>query len=110
MRGVVSMMELCWIVLIADGTRFGQSVYYSVTDEEMIQAHLNMFRTFREQVRDDFLIVINTNRSKATRFAEHVNGTFMETLKIYSGGYTHGGLVEIESTLTWSEQILGNHR
>ena len=86
------------------GTRPASERVYSATDEEMIQAHLNMFRAVRSQVRDDFLIVINTNRSKATRFAEYVNGTFMETGKDYSGGYTHGGLVEIESTLTWSEQ------
>ncbi|MYE91620.1 hypothetical protein F4X33_21785 [Candidatus Poribacteria bacterium] len=76
----------------------------------MIQAHLNIFRRVREQVRDDFLIVINTNRSKATRFAEYVNGTFMETgaddLGGNPGGYTRDGLVEIEDTLTWSEKNL----
>ena len=88
------------------GTRPSQRSehFYSVTDEEMIQAHLNIFRAVRSQVRDDFLIVINTNRSKATRYTEYINGTFMETGKDYSGGYNHGGLVEIESTLTWSEQ------
>ena len=86
------------------GTRPSSEHFYSVTDEEMIQAHLNIFRAVRSQVRDDFLIVINTNRSKATRFAEYINGTFMETGKDHSGGYTHGGLVEIEGTLTWSEQ------
>ena len=62
----------------------------------------------RSQVRDDFLILMNTNRSKATRLSEYVNGTFMETgaddLNGNPGGYTHGGLAEIESTLTWSEQ------
>ena len=86
------------------GTRPTREHFYRITDEEMIQAHLNMFRAVRSQVRDDFLIVINTNRSKATRYAEYVNGTFMETGKDYSGGYNHSGLAEIESTLTWSEQ------
>ena len=87
------------------GTRFGaREHFYPITDEEIIQAHLNIFRAVRSQVRDDFLIVINTNRSKATRYAQYVNGTFMETGKDYSGGYTHGGLAEIENTLTWSEQ------
>ena len=92
------------------GTRFQRREHFYVTDEEMIQAHLNIFRTVRSQVRDDFLIVINTNRSKATRYAEYVNGTFMETgtdnLGGVPGGYTHGGLAEIESTLSWSEENL----
>ena len=87
-----------------NGTRPTRERYYRITDEEMIQAHLKMFRAVRSQVRDDFLIVINTNRSKATHYAEYINGTFMETGKDYSGGYNHGGLVEIESTLTWSEK------
>ena len=93
-----------------NGTGFWAKGYYSITDEEMIQAHLNIFRRVRSQVRDDFLIVINTNRSKATRFAEYVNGTFMETGTDYlggvPGGYTRDGLVEIEDTLTWSEKNL----
>ncbi len=88
------------------GTRPARERFYPITDEEMIQAHLNMFRAVRSQVRDDFLIVINTNRSKAPRYAEYVNGTFMETGKDYAGGYTHDGLAEIESTLLWAEENL----
>ena len=94
------------------GTRPSQRSehFYSVTDEEMIQAHLNIFRAVRSQVRDDFLIVINTNRSKATRYAEYINGTFMETgtdnLGGNPGGYTRDGLAEIEDTLSWSEKNL----
>ena len=49
---------------------------YSATEEEMIQALLNIFRAVRSQVREDFLILINTNRTKATRYTEYVNGTF----------------------------------
>lgn len=95
--------------LAHNGTGFvGRTRFHSVTDEEIIQAMLNIFRSVRSQVRDDFLILINTNRSKATRFAEYVNGTFMETLTDAlggnPGGYTHGGLYEIESTLSWSEE------
>ena len=65
---------------------------------------LNMFRTVRSQVHEDFLIIVNTNRDKLLHYAEYVNGTFMETGKDYPGGYTHEGLKEIESTLIWSEQ------
>ena len=85
---------------------------YGVSEEEIIQAFLNIFRAVREQTRDDFLILINANRSKATRYTEYVNGTFMETgsdneyLTGIPGGYTHDGLKEIESTLLWSEENL----
>ena len=82
--------------------------HYPVTNEEIIQAMLNILRSVRSQVRDDFLILVNTNRTKATRFAEYVNGTFMETISDKlggnPGGYTYGGLYEIEDTLTWSEE------
>ena len=85
---------------------------YSATEEEMIQAFLNIFRAVRSQVREDFLVLINTNRTKATRYTEYVNGSFMETgsdneyLLGIPGGYTHDGLKEIESTLLWSEKNL----
>ena len=85
---------------------------YGVSEEDIIQAFSNIFRTVREQTRDDFLILINANRSKATRYTEYVNGTFMETgsdneyLIGIPGGYTHDGLKEIESTLSWSDENL----
>ena len=85
---------------------------YGVSEEEIIQAFLNIFRAVREQTRDDFLILINANRSKATRYTKYVNGTFMETgsdneyLTGIPGGYTHDGLKEIESTLSWHEENL----
>ena len=75
---------------------------YQATEEEMIQAILNIFRSVREQTRDDFLILLNTNRTKATRYAEYVNGSFMEA----GQAFTHSELQEIESTLLWSEQNL----
>ena len=86
----------------------GRGHFHHATDEEIIQVMVNILRTVRSQVRDDFLILINTVRTKATRYAEYVNGTFMETqsdsLGGNFGGYTHGGLYEIEDTLTWSEE------
>ena len=82
--------------------------HYPATNEEIIQVMLDILRAVRSQVREDFLILINTNRTKATRYTEYVNGTFMETvtdsLGGVPGGYTHGGLYEIEDTLTWSEE------
>ena len=82
--------------------------FFPATDEEIIQAYINIFQAVRAHVREDFLILINANRSKAIHYAEYVNGTFMETLTDdlggNPGGYTYGGLAEIESTLSWSEE------
>ena len=87
-----------------NGTGFVDRYLYPVTNEEIMSATEQILRTVRSQVRDDFLILINANRSKATRYATYVNGTFMETGKDYPGGYTHKGLAEIDNTLLWSEQ------
>ena len=95
----------------ADHGAWGAHIY-GVSEEEVIQAFLNIFRAVRSQVREDFLILINANRTKATRYTEYVNGTFMETgsdnegLLGIPGGYTHDGLKEIESTLSWSDENL----
>ena len=79
------------------------------SEEEIIQAIFNIFRSVREQTRDDFLILINANRSKATRYTEYVNGSVMELGYDSVDGYvldkyTHDGLKEIESTLSWNEE------
>ena len=59
---------------------------------------------------DDFLIIANTNRRKIPRTGWAINGTFMETLRDHDRGYTHDGLVEIESTLLWAEENLREPR
>ena len=64
----------------------------------------------REAVREDFLILVNTNRRKIPRTAWGINGTFMETGRDYEGGYTYTGLKEIESTLLWAEANLREPR
>ncbi|MDE0297765.1 MAG: leucine-rich repeat domain-containing protein [Candidatus Poribacteria bacterium] len=94
-----------------DGNQFVDRHLFSVTADEITRAVLNIFRTVRSQVREDFLILVNSNRKKPMPFAEYVNGTFMETLtdNHYSdnpGGYTYTGLQEIEDTLIWSEENL----
>ena len=88
------------------GNGFGGRHLYPYSDKEIIQAYTNIFREVRNQVRDDFLIIINAGRSKPIHYAEYVNGIFMETGHDYPYGYTHGGLYEIENTLLWSEQNL----
>ncbi|MCG9132330.1 leucine-rich repeat domain-containing protein [Candidatus Poribacteria bacterium] len=76
--------------------------YYDLEVE--VNAKISILRRIREAVGDDFLILVNTNRSKVPRSAQYVNGTFMETLRDHKGGYTYVGLSEIESTLLWSEE------
>ena len=76
--------------------------YYDLEVE--VNAKVSILRRIREAVRDDFLILVNTNRSKVPRSAPYVNGTFMETLRDHEKGYTYTGLSEIESTLLWSEE------
>ena len=67
----------------------------------------------REIVGDDMLILVNTNENKIPRWAEYINGTFMETHpiavpvegtdKYHHLGYTREDLLDIEETLVWSE-------
>ena len=90
-----------WNVLYNHGAR--DKIIYKPLQAE-VEAKVSMLRRIREVVGDDFLILVNTNRSKIPRSAPYINGTFMETLPDYEGGYTYAGLAEIESTLLWSEE------
>ena len=77
-----------------------EAQYYA---SDVSEAAVTMLRRMREgvdAVRDDFLIIVNTNRTKIPRSAPYVNGTFMETID----GRDYAGLAEMESTLLWSEQ------
>ena len=79
----------------------------------------NILQSIRDTVDDDFLIMVNTNEDKISRWAEYVNGTYMETyptLEIPFGeitdvdkeyhnlGYSRESLPRIEETLIWSEK------
>ena len=78
--------------------------------EDIIAATSYILGSVRERVRDDFLILVNTNRSRPTAYAEYVNGSFMETGRDYEGGYTHQGLQEIDDALLWNEENLREPR
>ena len=82
---------------------------YSTVEAEL-EARLSIVQRIREQVRDDFLIIGNTNRRKIPVTAPYINGGFMETGRDYDGGYTHEGLAEIESSLFWLDQYLRSPR
>ena len=88
-----------------NGTGFVGRHLFPFTDEEIIQAQTHMLHEARKHIPNDFLIILNTNRSKATRYTQLVNGTYMETGQDYQGGYTYDGLKQIEITLLWSEQM-----
>ena len=89
-----------------NGTGFVGRHLHSATDEEIIQAILNIFRAVRSQTREDFLIIVNANNTKPTRYAEFVNGTFMETGKNHPSGYTDEELQNLEGVLSWAEENL----
>ena len=84
-------------ILVLDGYR---------TNEAEQQARDVIIRRIREAVGEDFLILVNPNRTKPKRAAPYINGLFMETGRDYAEGYTHEGLGQIESTLLWAEENL----
>ena len=86
--------------------RFDDKPYFPVPDEEILQARRNILRAVREQVREDFLIVVNGGLKKIPHYADYINGSFMETGRDTPFGYSHNELKKIESTLLWSEKNL----
>ena len=71
----------------------------------------------RAVVDDDFLIMVNVGENKIPRWAEYINGAFMQTFPMLETpledltdliqripiGYTHADIFRIEQTLIWSE-------
>ncbi len=84
----------------------GIAPYYAYDLEDAAITLLRRIREGVDEVRDDFLMIVNPNRSKIPRSAPYVNGMFMETIGNPLYGYTHEELAEIESTLLWGEQHL----
>ena len=93
-RAVLTNHQVGWTELLPDGNEAEQ------------RARDSILQRIRAAVTPDFLIIGNGNRRKFPRTAPYINGTFMETGRDYDGGYTHGGLAEIESTLFWAEENL----
>ena len=92
-----------------NATSFVGRHHYPHTDEEIIAATTRILRGVRDRVREDFLILVNANRSKPTAYAEYVNGTFMETGLDTTEGYeeySHQELNQFEDTLLWAEENL----
>ena len=65
-----------------------------------------IIRRIREAVGENFLILVNANRTKPHRAAPYINGLYMETVRDSAKGYTYQGLRGIESTMLWAENTL----
>ena len=81
---------------IEHGTRAAGTDLYEATDEEIIQVWVNILEAVRAQTRDDFLILMNVNHTRPTRFAEYINGVFTDSFKDHSGGYSHEWIMVFE--------------
>ena len=87
-----------------------EEVLNIATEEEVIAAYLTILKGIRARVRDDFLILVNRNERKSPRYAEWINGSYMEMNPEHSGGFTYRKLSEIEDALLWNETHLREPR
>ena len=82
-----------------------------LTPEAELEARLAILRKIREQVADDFLILVNANMRQVPKSAPHVNGLFMECYKPeHDKGYNLNQILQMEKTLLWAEQHLREPR
>ena len=86
------------------------SRHFNIGSEVVVQAYINILKGIRERVRDDFLILINRNYRKSPRYAEWINGSFMETGPDRRDGYSYERLKRIEEALSWNEKHLREPR
>ena len=79
--------------------------------QEEVEARTTILKRIRENVPDDFLIIVNNNHRKSPFSIPYINGAFMETF--YDGwddclpgdcGYTRSRIAEIEANLIWYEE------
>ena len=68
------------------------------------EARTTILRRIRENVPDDFLILVNSNRYKIPFSIPYINGGFMETFPHHEGGYTRDDIIDIETNLIWYEE------
>ena len=116
----VKAIEACGLFdgIFLDHWSEGQRLHGLRPIEAEHTARDKILQGIRAVVNDDFLIMVNTNEDKIPRWAEYVNGTFMQTYPILeipfedlisldqrvAIGYTHADIFRIEQTLIWSEE------
>ena len=74
-----------------------------ITDEDIIKIHRHIFRSVREKVHPNFLILVNANVTRPDRYADLINGSFMESDRWH---LSRDGLLEMEAVLSWNEENL----
>ena len=84
--------------------RWGETLASPITFEQEKAALLSILQRIRESVRDDFLILVNSNWFKLPSSAPYINGGFMETGRDLDSGYSNDRLAEIEDALIWFEE------
>ena len=74
-----------------------------------LEGQVAILKGIRERVRDNFLIMVNTNDWQAPASAPYINGLFMETGFPENSSTPEGierGLIKVENTLKWAEETL----
>ena len=73
--------------------------------QEEVEARTTILKRIRENVPDDFLILVNNNHRKSPFSIPYINGAFMETFHHDEGGvYTRSRIAQIEANLIWYEE------
>ena len=75
-----------------------------ITDEDIIEIYRYIFRSVREKVHPNFLILVNANVTRPDRYADLINGSFMESDRWHLT--TRNGLRHLEAVLSWNEENL----
>lgn len=80
----------------------------------LVPGQVAILQGIRERVRDDFLILVNTNDHQSPASAPYINGLFMETVFPWRSRHTpediEWRLTKIENTLKWAEQTVREPR
>ncbi len=77
----------------------GSVQFWEIADGEIL---VSILQRIRANVRDDFLIMFNSNRRQMPSSVSYINGSFMETFP-RENGYTRDDIIEIEGSLIWYE-------
>ena len=79
----------------------GSVQFWEIGNGEIL---VSILQRIRANVRDDFLIMFNSNRRQLPSSVSYINGSFMETFpRVDEHGYMRDDILEIESSLIWYE-------
>lgn len=86
---------------------------YATKRNGTFPGQIAILKGIREQVRDNFLIMVNTNAHESPASAPYINGLFMETVFPYHErrpDVIERRLTKIENTLKWAETTVREPR